>query len=155
MKPEEAERLLAAADKGFQVAGFASFEDAVNHVYKFYENLLQLLSKARTREATKAALIEGDKISADEFSRLLSFLPNVVYAIRKSMPEVTKQIPHSPGGRPEAFSDAEKRQVCDQISSLHRHGVSMGMAIERVAMKHGKSERTIRRVWRERARLGF
>jgi hypothetical protein len=151
MNEEEAEKLLDAADKGFQVAGYASFQEAVAHVYQFAEKLLKLMSNARTRESAKRTLMRGGDIPPEEFEKLLSFLPNVVYAIRKAAPPIIKDIPHPPGGRPDSLTDVQKKQVCAEVLYLHGKKVLLREAITRVAQRYGVSERTIRRAWRDRA----
>jgi hypothetical protein len=153
MKEEDVDKLLAAADEGFQVAGFDSFEKAVDHACTFLGGLLDLMSKARTRESAKAAFMQVPDLPPEEFQRALSFLPKIAYMIRGFAPDVVKNIPHDPGGRPEAVTYEQKKAICRQILELHGKRVLLRDAFTRLAAKHGVSVTTIRRVWRGREAL--
>ena len=153
MKEEDVDKILNAADKGFQVAGFRSFEDAVDHAHKLLERILGMISVATTRESARQALLESPDWSAEELEKVTSSLPNLVYIIRGLLPQTISDIPHAPGGRPEALTGIKKKQVCAEIASLYGEGVLLGDAFKRLAKRFGVSESTIRRAWRERASL--
>jgi len=153
MKKEDVEKILDAADEGFKVVGFGSFEDAVDHAYNFLQPLLQMMSVARSRESARQALLESADWSSEEVENAISLLPSVVYMIRRHLPQTISGIPHSPGGRPEALTETTKKQVCLEIGFLYTKGVLLRDAFKRLAKKYGVSERTIRRAWRDRASL--
>jgi hypothetical protein len=150
MREEDANKILAAADKGFLLAGLTNFEAGLVRVHQLLERILEGLSRTKSRDAAKSALMEGPEISPEKLEELLSFLENIPYRIREMVPEVAKNIPHEPGGRPRSLTEAKKRQVCTEIGSLYGRGVRVGIAVKRVAQKFGVSERTVRRAWRER-----
>ncbi len=112
------------------------------------------MSIARNRDALKQALLQSPDPVAMEFEQVISVLPSIVYQIRRHLPQVTSSIPHDPGGRPEALPDVnKKKQICTEIGVLYAQGVLLGDAFKRLARKFDVSERTIRRVWRDRARV--
>jgi acyl-CoA reductase-like NAD-dependent aldehyde dehydrogenase len=150
MREEDVDRILDAADAGFQVIGLRSFEEGANRAYQILARLLDLLSRANNRDAAKRALIEGSDISPEQLEEVLSLLQGIAYRIREMMPELTKSIPHEPGGRPRSLTEIQKRQVCTEIASWYGRGVRVGIAIKRVAQKYGVSQRTVRRAWRGR-----
>jgi len=150
MKEEDVDRILDAADTGFQIIGLKNFEEGVNRAYRVSKRILDLLSKVNNRDAAKRALMEGPEISPEQLEGVLSFLQSVAYRIREMLPELVKSIPHEPGGRPRSLTEIQKKQVCTEIASWYGQGVRVGMAIKRVAQKIGVSERTVRRAWRER-----
>jgi hypothetical protein len=154
MKEEDAEKIVAAADKGFELGGLTSFEAGVGRVRQLAEFLLKMASRTESRDSAKRLLMEGPEISPEELEKLLSFLQEIAYRIREMLPEVAKTIPHDPGGRPISLTEAKKRQACAEIASLYGRGVGVGVAIKRVAQKFGVSERTLRRAWQERASSG-
>ena len=68
--------------------------------------------------------------------------------------ELSKTMPHAPGGRPPALSPEAQKEICTFIGQLHAEGVELREAKKRAARKWNVSVQTVQRTWSTRAAGG-
>jgi hypothetical protein len=116
---------------------------------RFYE-ILGLIDTREKFDSILANLPEEDTPKAEKFLKFLlkQFFPTQ----RAAAQELVKALPPRAGGAKSTMpSEAECRQICDEISELHAKGVPKGTAQKRAAQKWNRSLRTIERIWASRA----
>jgi hypothetical protein len=100
-------------------------------------------------------LIEAnvDKVPVSELKDFRESKLKMIYQIRKELTRSVRNIPHARGGRPGLLHEDEKRQACKDVLRLVEDGEDVGEALKQVARQKSVSLTTIRRYWRERAKL--
>jgi hypothetical protein len=116
---------------------------------RFYE-ILGLIDTREKSDAVLASLTQDAAPQIESFLRFLlkEFLP----AQRLTAQELAKHLPQRRGGgAPSQMpGQAERREICNEISKLHAEGVLLGAAQRRAATKWNKSVRMVQRIWAQR-----
>ena len=154
MKKESRDRLLDTYDHAFELLGLTSFAEGLNLVRKELEKAAQTLRMAKTRQGLEAHLAKDPEPSPEQLEATLRGIRLLPYQIRKILPqaamELTKKLPHDPGGRPSAINSDETPRICEEIGKLLGQGLKLIDAQRRVAQRQGVRVRTIQRAWQKR-----
>jgi len=112
--------------------------------------ILGLIDTPEKAEAVFRSLPEEQAPELEKFLRW--FLKEWLPSQRAYAQSMAKHLPQRrAGGAPSTIpSDEECRDICNEISSLHRKGVSLGLAQRRLARKRALSLRTVQRIWAQR-----
>jgi hypothetical protein len=149
MTDDEIEQFLDSFDKSVKPLGCATFDEAVRTFFPWLSQFTERLSHFQDRNKARAWLRQLTP-EAEQFKSLLVTLPQLVYLVRRIIPQAAKKMPHAPGGRPQEFLPAERTEICREINELHLKRVKLRAAFERIAVRHHVSTRTIQRIWNER-----
>ncbi len=121
------------------------------------ENLTEIIGLIDNKKKFAAVLSNMPEDVAPKLEAALQWmLKQWLPSMREDMKLTAKQLPqHRRGGRRTKMPSAsECRQICNEISKLHKEGVLLGDAQRRVADRTGKSLRMIQRVWAARKLKG-
>jgi hypothetical protein len=150
MTDKEIDKLFEATDKAFAPLGYSGFEIAVREEAPLFAQIADIMKTLSNRDLARRWLRSLPDNESAEFAQMLPLLPTVVYKIREFSPDVIKELPHPPGGRPAAFSSKMRQQICKEVGNLLIKRVPLLTAYKRLGQRHGTSARTIQRIWNER-----
>jgi hypothetical protein len=155
MRQELIERLLKLRDETYAKAVRTVFDAGTEHqsstdratVEKLIAHNLPLFGTTPEGKRLLEALKNEPDTRFEFYKKKLS--REALVFVRQALAQGFKQLPHG-GGRPGAFSDDKKREVCGAVLKLILGGMSEAAAIREVAHLSGVSVRTMRRTWKAR-----
>jgi len=147
---EAIDRIFTAMDKAFVPMGYSTFNEGTWRIAAWFEKLAKVISIMQDRNATRRWLRQSPEIDPVEMERLIKILGKMLFLIRRFAPMIAKRLPHDPGGRPSVSTAEMQKEICEEISTLHAKGVSIGTACTRLAARYGVSVRSIQRIWNKR-----
>ena len=156
VKQASRDRILAVADEMLQKLGFSNWEEGLQFASKFFDKLADKISSINTREKFDHLLSQMPEPSPGEFDQNIAAMRKFVYQSRNFMLSFSKELPHSPGGRPRSVPSEKHEEVCREILALIAKHVPLSDAFERVAQQQSVyrtrpvSARTIERIWQQR-----
>jgi hypothetical protein len=106
---------------------------------------------AQSREELTGFLRSGPDPTPGEVEGVITLMRTVPYILRRSLQTAASTLPSPPGGRPKGLTQQQEKEVCAQIGWLYGQGVEVRDAQKRMALRYGKSLRTIQRAWQRRA----
>lgn len=118
----------------------------------------EMVDKLTNPERFAEAVLSDPKVSAEGIDKTAAIVrelqANGVRILKPALREMIKDMPRiRGGGRPHSVPDAkEKREMIEEVLALVRF-VKLGTAMNRVALRHGVSRRTMQRIWAERLLL--
>lgn len=127
-------------------------------VFRWLDENRAFFAAMRSREALRE-FVMSFPAEAEPYLPLaaepLQALPTIAqHEIRKLLHKAADANPlEVPPGRPEALDTQTKRKICDEIADLHRSGVQLSTAQERIARRYETSTRSVRRAWSQRDKL--
>ncbi len=154
MHSETKHRIITALDAAFRTAGADGLEQGMTLCSKLFEALYRITEPLKSRDAIEAFLDHMQEPSAEEETLLVAsveMLPVLVrMAVQDIADDMSKALPHPPGGRPRALSPEDHKEVCEFVGRLHTQGVALREAKKRAARKWSVSAVTVERAWRMR-----
>ena len=158
MKKELCDRLISETEESFYKMGMDFYETmerapALLDKCKRYAPLFeQLWKNARSRKELTAFLLTGPDPKPEEIETVLILIRSVPYLLRTYLQDAAKELPPSPGGRPQELTPEKRKDVCLRIGQLYGMGVELRDAQKRMAQRYGVSLRTIQRAWQDRGK---
>jgi hypothetical protein len=150
MKDEDVEQIFEALDEVYKPLGVERFEEALQIAHAGLLELANRLAKLKDRNDLKLRLQSAPDLDPVLLQEMRQKLPNAVYSLRRLLPDVIKEIPHAPGGRPQLPVQQEPEKICEEIGGLLVKRVPLKVAYKRIGQRHGASARTIQRIWNQR-----
>lgn len=157
MREELCNRLIDEAEELCRTLGGDLYEvmkKAPQVVEKWKGHYLlahEVWQHSRSREDLTAFLRSGPDPSPGELEGIITLMRTVPSLLRKSLQTAVSTLPPPPGGRPKGLTPQQCKEVCAQIGWLYGQGVEVRDAQKRMALRYGKSLRTIQRAWQQRA----
>ena len=156
---ESAELVVTTFESAMAEVGLENPYEVAESIFQWVLRHREELESARSHAAL-VELVRGWEESAEQYVPTLVGIfqaaPAVMQAHLKRVLQqfaVENPVPKHPGRKREVIDNAQRQLICDGISALHRVGVSMSNAQERIAAQVGMGTRTVQRVWRERDKL--
>lgn len=119
----------------------------------------EMVDKLTNPERFAEAVLSDPKVSAEGIDKMAAIVrdlqANGVRLLKPALREMIKDMPRvRGGGRPRKVPDAEEKQaMIEEVLGLMR-SVKLGTAMNRVAVRHGVSRRTMQRIWADRTFQG-
>jgi len=157
VREELCDRLIDEAEELCRTLGgdlYEAMKKAPQVVEKWRGHYLyanEVWRHAQSREDLKTFLRSGPDASPGELEGVITLMRAVPYLLRKSLQTAAANLPPPPGGRPKGLTPQQSKEVCAQIGWLYGQGVEVRDAQKRMALRYGKSLRTIQRAWQQRA----
>ena len=99
------------------------------------------------------ALKTIDSLTEDQALAVKEKLGTALPAARLMLKNASKKLPHDPGGRKRKFTDEQRLEVVNEVTSLIAGGHELRAAKSIVGRRRGVSISTIQRVWQKRGTL--
>jgi len=156
MRAETKERILAALETSFRVAGAENLEQGMALCSRLFESLYRAFEPLKNRKTISAWFDQVPEPGPEDEAMLVAcceMLPTLLRMnVQAFAEELSKTMPHAPGGRPQALSPDAQKEICKFIGQLHSEGVELREAKKRASRKWDVSVRTVQRLWSTRAR---
>jgi hypothetical protein len=119
----------------------------------------EMVDKLTNPERFAEAVLSDPKVSAEGIEQMAAIIrdlrANGMRILKPALREMIRDMPRiRGGGRPRSVPDAkEKQEMIDEVFELLR-SVKLGTAMNRIALRHGVSRRTMQRIWADRFHRG-
>jgi ribosome maturation protein Sdo1 len=94
-----------------------------------------------------------DSLTEEQVLKMIERLGTTLPFLRRTLKDVSKKLPHDPGGRRKKFSNEQRIAVVQEVASLMIKGEDLHTAKAMLARRHNVSLSTIQRAWKERKGL--